>query len=63
LFGAALTILVMMIILEVGFGELAELFEEPLELLGVLLLGAGFVVLFVRLLAPALRPGQIAASR
>jgi hypothetical protein len=63
LFAAVFAILVMMIVLEVGFGELAELLEEPLELLGVLLLGAGFVVLFVRLLASALRPGQIAASR
>lgn len=60
LFGAALAIFVLAAILELGFGERLE---EFLELTGVLLLSAGFVILFVRLLASALRPAQLAASR
>jgi hypothetical protein len=60
LFGAALAIFVLTAILEIGF---SEGWEEPLELVGVLVLVAGFVVLFVRLLASALRPAQLAASR
>jgi hypothetical protein len=60
LFGAALAIFVLTVILELGF---AEHLEEFLELAGVLLLSAGFVLLFVRLLDSALRPAQPAASR
>jgi hypothetical protein len=60
LFGAALAIFVLAAILELGFGAR---WEENLEVVGVLVLGAGFVVLFVRLLASALRPAQLAASR
>lgn len=60
LFGAALAIFVLTVILELGFGERLE---EFLELSGVLLLSAGFVLLFVRLLASAISPAQPAASR
>ena len=60
LLAAALAILVLNVVLELGFGEGPEEYLEPF---GVLALAGGFLALFVKLLSSALRPAQVAASR